>query len=158
MRDIKPYRVTFPYALCIIDMQPHFITSLNGPTLHAVLRLTKEAMSDGAFIVVAQYMNCGRTNNNIRKMLRKYPFKAYCCAFKNNKADAICTKLRTHGVRTHKLKICGVNTEACVAATVINLHKRHKMEIIAAACHGRLGTREHTMQLRSLGLYAHVIY
>lgn len=116
------YGPNYPYVLIIIDMQDQFATSRNRQTIITIQKMVVEAKRDGAFIVTAHYMRYGKTRPEIRNMLTNYANHDYCYADQDDKSGAIHTKLVRHNVRTNIIKICGVNTGACVKATVMGLN------------------------------------
>jgi len=126
-----------PYVLCIIDMQPDEFDNVKI-VIKNVLKLIRQAKLAKAFVVVAQYTNAGETHMAIRKALKNYPYKAYGWHNKNNKSRIIQTILNDRKIFTRELKVCGVNTEYCVWATVNGLARKYgvPIKVIESACNG----------------------
>jgi nicotinamidase-related amidase len=126
-----------PYVLCIIDMQPTGFSNANF-IIKKVEQLVQRAISEKAFIVVAQYKGCGETHVNIRRALKTYPYQEYVWHPKNDKSRPIQEALTQRHIFTRQLKICGVNTEYCVKDTVHGLAKKFQVPInvIEQACNG----------------------
>jgi nicotinamidase-related amidase len=126
-----------PYVLCIIDMQPHGFCNSNI-IIENVLTLVREAIIKNAFIVIAQYKNAGSTHMSIINTLRDYPHKAYGWHNRNDKSPIIQGILREKKVFTRAIKVCGVNTEYCIWATVNGLAKKYyiPIKVIESACNG----------------------
>ena len=124
-----------PYVLCIIDMQPVGFGNSNI-IIEDVLDLVREAVSDKAFIVIAQFKGCGETHINIINEIQKYPYKEYVWHNKNDKSKPIQEVLKPIFVRA--MKVCGVNTEYCVKDTVHGLAKKFHIpiKVIEKACNG----------------------
>jgi hypothetical protein len=137
------YRPNYPYVLIIIDMQDQFEASRNKITIHTIQRLITEAKRDGAFILAAHYMRFGKTRPEIRSMITDYAHMDYCYADQNDKSGAIRTKILRHQIRTDTFKICGVNTGACVKATVgglISMYPNIHILLSNRACNCNCGT------------------
>ena len=114
---------SFPYVLCIIDMQWTFTASHNPLLIRKVVSLIKKAIFDKAYICVAQYKYMGRTQERLIELIRKYPYKSYCSTYNNDKGMAIYRRMSRDKVqmRGSHFKVCGVNTDACVQATIRGL-------------------------------------
>ena len=126
-----------PYVLCIIDMQPQGFSNATI-VLENVLALVQDAISAKAFVVIAQYKLCGDTHDAIRTALQHYPFAAYVWHNKNDKSPRIRDILQQRRVLVRGFKVCGVNTEYCVFATVKGLSKKYyvSIKVIETACNG----------------------
>ncbi len=126
-----------PYVLCIIDMQP---IGFSNSTLiiENVLHLVKEAVKKKAFIIIAQYKGSGKTHINIINEIQNYPYKEYIWHNKNNKSKPIQEALVNRNILVRELKVCGVNTEYCVAETIHGLAKKFHIpiKVIEKACNG----------------------
>jgi nicotinamidase-related amidase len=133
-----------PYVLCIIDMQPDGFTNSNF-IIENVLQLVKQAITNKAFIVIAQFKGCGETHLNIVNEIQNYPYKKYIWHNKNDKSKPIKAALTRIFVR--QMKVCGVNTEYCVKDTVHGLAKKFPIPItvIENACNGTDRTVEEAL-------------
>jgi nicotinamidase-related amidase len=126
-----------PYVLCIIDMQPYGFSN-SKIIIDNVLTLVREAIIKKAFVVVAQYKNAGNTHISIINALQDYPYKAYGWHNRNDKSPIIQNILREKKVFTRLIKVCGVNTEYCIWATVNGLARKYyiPIKVIESACNG----------------------
>ena len=126
-----------PYVLCIIDMQPYGFNNANI-IIENVLTLVREAINKKAFVVVAQFKNAGNTHSSIVNALQDYPYKAYGWHNRNDKSPIIQNILREKRVFVRSIKICGVNTEYCIWATVNGLARKYyiPIKVIESACNG----------------------
>lgn len=144
-----------PYILTIIDMQEHFTTAHNPRTLKNVIHLVRKAISDHAYIIVAQYRRSGKTLEPIRGLIRLYRHHSYAIADHNDKSGAIYRKLLLRG-QSHipKMFICGVNLDACVHDTVWGLHNKYfgKICIISDACNSNYPGYENSFLMKMSGL------
>ena len=80
-------------------------------------------------------------------------------ANKNDKSDAIMTKILKKQLRTSIIKICGVNTDACVMETVRSLSEKLPecdIQVIKNACNS-LSMYNHNYGLNEMALLNNVI-
>jgi len=135
-----------PYVLCIIDMQPVGFSNSNL-IIDNVLELVREAVVKKAFIVIAQFTRAGETHQNIRNELETYTYKAYVWHNKNDKSKLIQEALKKRTIFVRQIKVCGVNTEYCVKATVHGLSQKFHIpiQVIEKACNGTDRTIEEAL-------------
>ena len=118
-------------------MQPKFEAANCEDTINAIKKLVLNAKKDKAYVVIAEYMGYDGTHMCITDIIRKYKPRAYAVADRNDKSEAIQNKLHWRKVKTPVFKICGVNTAACVLATVQGLSKimaDANIQVIENAC------------------------
>ena len=140
-----------PYVLCIIDMQPKGFNNSNS-IIENVMNLIRRAILDKAFIVIAQFKNCGETHDHIIAKLNTYPFKEYLWHNKNDKSKPIKEILIERSILVRQLKVCGVNTEYCIKDTVNGLAKKFNIpiKVIEEACNGTdLGVEKAIYKMRT---------
>lgn len=128
----------FPYVLTIIDMQPTFKASNTRRILNHIRKLIISAKKDNAFIIYAEYRNCGPTHESLTKLTDDYKHRSFVNAYQNSKSDAIVSKLTQKKIISDRMIICGVNTDACVQATVLDLSTslpNWSFEIIKDGCY-----------------------
>lgn len=136
----------------VIDMQTGFNASSCESVKDSVQNLIIQAKDDNAFIIIAHYMRCGKTHNNLLNLVKTYTHRSLVYANKNDKSGAIMTKIIKKRIRAPVIKVCGVNTDACVKATVIGLTKILPdlyIEIITNACND-LSLHGHTSGLDTM--------
>lgn len=122
------------YTLIVVDMQERFSASNRARVRENCLREITQAVKDDAHIIFLEYRSCGPTLPELTSALHTK------CVFKEKagddgsaevEAEVILNKLPKH------FKVCGVNTDCCVHATVRGLTARFPMatiDVIADAC------------------------
>jgi len=129
----------YPYCLCIIDMQSAFSWAGRDPnTLSSVLELIRIAKEDKAYIFDIKLNNCGDVFPEIMELIKDYDRITHLTAYHNSKCSVILDEIRTKNIGTDSIKVCGVNTNACVLETVRDLVKEYKNDIVVVldACNG----------------------
>jgi nicotinamidase-related amidase len=127
-----------PYVLCIIDMQPRGFVNANC-ILEDVVTLVQEAILVKSFIVICQFYRCGETHEKIRQLMIDYPYKEYFWYRKNDKSKPFQEIIVRRNIFIREIKVCGVNTEYCVKATVHGLANKFpnkSIKVIEKACNG----------------------
>lgn len=118
-------------------MQYDFKAALSIPTLNNVLREIEKAKQDGQFIYVLEYLYFGKTLDEIQEALKGYhnthtQIKGGCSG-----SDHIKKTLQISNHTPKILKLCGVNTDQCVAATANDFAKDNPsitVQVILDAC------------------------
>ncbi len=127
-----------PYTLVVIDMQPEFHAANHPNTIIAVTREIITAVRNSSPIVIVEYRECGPTHPAFLHILKDYKLKS---RIKKPQDDGSKEVLRTLSRRKFykNLRICGVNRDCCVKATVDGLlysSLRSKIEVVKDACGG----------------------
>jgi nicotinamidase-related amidase len=136
-------------VLVIIDMQPRFYTSAKLSTQQAIIKQIKEAKKNDTPVVLLEYAYEGDTLSNIRRSLGKHP---YYTLKKHRDSGAsvlvpLLEKLRKRG--KFILKLCGVNTGACVYRTVKDLTEVSlvkEIQIIWKGCNDPWDSKPHIFE------------
>lgn len=132
-------------GLCVIDMQPYYGSSAD-PILPNVLREVKKAKQENAVIVLVRMIKPSpepaksheyEIYQQIEDELETYDKvvragKRYC-----DGGSSVTKALRRNGYNVANMRVCGVETDACVAATVCSLSKkmrRTKFDVVMDAC------------------------
>jgi nicotinamidase-related amidase len=122
------------YTLIVVDMQETFRASTRDRVRKNCSREVKQAIKDDAHIIFLEYRYSGRTLPELTEALHTK------CFFKEKSEDdgsaevestVVLNKLPKH------FKVCGVNTDCCVYATVRGLTARFPMatiDVIIDAC------------------------
>jgi nicotinamidase-related amidase len=127
------------YTLVVVDMQPNF-TAANGKRVREnCLREILQAIKDNAPIVFLEWESYpGTLPDLMHPITENYLYKNYYVKTKVTDDGSFQVE---NVVREHSLpknfKVCGVNTDCCVAATVRGLTARFSMatiDVIADAC------------------------
>ncbi len=122
------------YTLIVVDMQARFHASKRDRVRKNCLREITQAVKDDAHIIFLEYNGCGPTLPELTEALHTK------CFFKNKWNDDGSAEVEST-VLLNKLpkhfKVCGVNTDCCVRATVAGLTARFSMatiDVIVDAC------------------------
>lgn len=122
------------YTLIVVDMQETFWASTRDRVRKNCLREVTQAVKDDAHIIFLEYAYSGPTLGELTAALHNK------CVFKEKSGDdgsaeveqeVVLNKLPKH------CKVCGVNTDCCVYATVRGLTSRFPManiDVITDAC------------------------
>ena len=136
------------YTLIIIDMQRGFDASSCKRTQNAIIQEIKLAKKNDCGILLVEFHRdfLGKTVNEYGKTLRrlKQHVKEYdrydiVKKYERDGSGFIETNLECFNTdfNTKTFRICGINSDECVAATVESLHKIYEnsmFEIIVNAC------------------------
>lgn len=132
------------YTLAVIDMQDHFLNRFidQNKSYHKVLNKCKKqvskAIKDKANILFVEYDGYGNTTEELVKLTKDADYHA-CYATKedDNGGTEIADTIKSLKLKRSKIRICGINTEFCVQATVRGLLSEMKhatIEVISEAC------------------------
>jgi nicotinamidase-related amidase len=129
--------MSFPYCLCVIDVQLGFESAAQVAPICA--QAVQTAIDHGAFIAIAQYYRFGKTHPEITNILKGASPAQYgfCMANKNSKESSITRLLYDRNIQVMTIYVCGVNTGACVLNTVDSLSKAHpekNINVLSNAC------------------------
>jgi nicotinamidase-related amidase len=104
------------YTLVIIDMQEEFIETAQH-ALTGVFQAIRRAKANKSPILVVEYKSCGNTLPEIRRALKGYSRVRTVTKFDDDGSEEISQSLRRNRF-SRKLRICGVNLDACVRSTI----------------------------------------
>lgn len=129
-------------GIVLIDMQDHFLTSINKIEKEEEIQNQKEILATAIEfdipVIVFEYIKCGKTTEELKKIVEKVPrhefytkgFNSgflYLNHFYPNKEDP-AEWLKSQGVNT--LYFMGINTDACVNDTAKDAHELYDFKII----------------------------
>jgi nicotinamidase-related amidase len=137
--------------LVLIDMQEKFEASLERRTIEAVQSEITLAQKDKRPIIILEYgdpnqwkypqsIYRGDTHAELMDLLlqpRRYDKLVIAEKFGNDGSALVLHWCRQLGFDTSAFRVCGVNTDACVSATVFGLavrRPRSRIEVITDAC------------------------
>ena len=129
-------------TLVIVDMQPHFDAACDTRTQQEIIKLIKEAKSNGDYIIVLEYdlSDWGAhdevlTFDNIRSAIGTYD--DYFLGIKDVDDGSLIVDeiVRDNHLQTNDMIVCGVNAHACVKATALGLANRFQsVTVVGKAC------------------------
>ena len=131
-------KMVAPTTLCIIDMQPFFISSQEDFVIEGVLDQIRLAKQRNAGVVVVRYTHSGKTDDRITDALTGYDRVVKVNKSTNDGSKVIIKAIkRKHGFSKKRIRICGVNTGFCVYETAAGLAKKLpgvSIEMVENAC------------------------
>jgi nicotinamidase-related amidase len=146
------------YSLIVVDMQPFFPSSRSTRVKDHCRKEIQKAMDAGAPIIFVEYLGCGPTNPNLVKMTDYYDKTFLVRKRSDNGSSEISKLLSSYRLPARHLRVCGVNTNACVESTVYGLSRKcaigAKIEVVAKACNA--GYNGHQQGLDKMSTYRNV--
>lgn len=134
-------------TLVIIDMQCGFGNANALITINAVIKQIKRAKKFGDVIFVVEYLPHSQyktTRTEIMEAIGSYAhIKVY--KYDDDGSQEILAACDSPNTIPDVFRLCGVNTNACVQATLRGLHRKkkynssYKLEIVPEACNGFWG-------------------
>jgi nicotinamidase-related amidase len=126
-------------ALCIIDMQYFYNAAKSNSVARAVCREIRAAKEQGIPIFVVEYgsQKWRRTRPMILKEIGRYPHRHRVIKQDIDGSYELMAAMMCVPDKIDHLRVCGVETNVCVEATILNLLKRMpglQVELVADAC------------------------
>jgi len=129
------------YTLLVIDVQPYFDSANSERVVRNCRREIRQAMKDKAAVLLVEYDRCGDSNKSLAKMVKKYDRGFIVKKAHDDGSSEIKEIITRHRLPKSRIKVTGVNTNACVQGTVKGLvaksksiSKRFNISVIADAC------------------------
>ena len=133
------------YTLAVIDMQDQFLNRFeemdqcNQRVFDNCKNEIAKAISDNANILFVEYEEYGPTNSELLDLVNDSSYELFNQIIKvdDNGSREIAKAIKTLSLPKEKIKICGINTEYCVYATVKGLlqaMRKSKIEVLTDAC------------------------
>lgn len=135
--------------LLVIDMQDFFGTSKK--VIEPVLAHIEAARKNQEPVVFVEYESCGRTNERLLAAADGYENQHVVEKRHDDGGKEIVEYLAQYELEPEEIKVCGVNTNACVIGTVggILRNSNFKIKVLSDACAN--GYEEgHQMALRRM--------
>jgi nicotinamidase-related amidase len=128
-----------PTTLVVVDMQPEFDAANVPDVIVGVTKQILEAKKKRWPIVIVEYLpkdDIGETHGGLLSLLKGYNKKARIGKVDDDGSLEIVRALRRRKFTEKTLRVCGVNTDCCVAATVLGLLDRieGEVEVVKDAC------------------------
>lgn len=126
------------YTLVVIDMQEGFETCSQPWLIKNILYYIKKAKRDGASIVLVKYGGSGVLVKDIDRVAREYN-KCYTIYKSGDNGAREINRIIWQKGLPETIKICGINTSACVQETIMGLVRNQpsylgKITVLESAC------------------------
>lgn len=124
-------------TLVVVDMQAHFGAACDPDVVIGVTQEILEAKQRKRAIILLEYRDCGKSHEGFAELLRNYPLKARIKKGDDDGSLEVIRTLRRRGFSDRYLRICGVNADCCVCATVWGLLSKlddTRIEVVKRAC------------------------
>ena len=137
------------YTLVVLDVQVYFEAASSFKLISNCKREIRKAINNKAPILLVEYINCGRTSDEILEVLSKYDNKFIVIKTTDDGSFKILEAI-AHFHLPNKIRLIGVNTNACVYATAKGLVKKScEVNVIADACNS-INLKFHNIGLNKL--------
>lgn len=124
------------YTLVVIDMQDQFFASRSQLVRDNCKKEIIDAKNKGNNIIFVEYQQCGRTINPLLKLAKGYK-KSLVILKRRPDGSHEVSEAITHHNLPRRVRVCGVNTDACVQRTVLGLSLNYfidEIEVVKDAC------------------------
>lgn len=130
-------------TLLVVDMQSSFKAARNKRIQNNCLKLIKKATYNREPIIFLEYVNHSKTIPKLRGAAMTYYNKSFFIS-KNKNSGAYQVHKIIKAFRFSKnITVCGVNTDYCVSATIIDLLKyKYKITLVENACNSNTNRKQ----------------
>jgi len=121
----------------VVDMQPSFTASAKPEVLVGVTEELVRAKEEQAPVIFLEYKDFEQTYSALTDIFLKYPWAYTATKAINDGSEEAIKLIKKKKLNPFYLRVCGVNTDACVHATVVGLldhYKRSKIEVVKKGC------------------------
>jgi nicotinamidase-related amidase len=125
------------YTLVVVDMQPHFNAANGRRIIKNCKRELNKAMSVHAAIVFVEYFGSFPTVKELTNVTKHYHRVYTTYKHVDDGSEQVEQLISDWHLAAKKVRVCGVNTDCCVWATVNGLTSRlprSTIEVVADAC------------------------
>lgn len=142
------------YTLLVIDVQPYFNAANNRRVIRNCRREIRQAIEDKAGILLIEFLGCGRSNTGIAKMISNYDRAFVIIKGQDDGSSEVVAAIEHFNLPKTKIKVIGVNTNACVQSTVMGLtrlrtNSKLSISVVADACYS-VSEDDHIIGLQNL--------
>lgn len=126
-----------PATLVVVDMQQSFDAACDPDVVIGVTQEILFAKQKGGAVILVEYHNCGNTHSGFSRLLRNYPYKSRIRKRDDDGSQEVLRAIRRRGFNQQWLRICGVNADCCVYATIQGfLHRlpHAHIDVVKDAC------------------------
>ena len=124
-------------TLVVVDMQPEFEAAFHPNVVIGVTQEIINAKNVGAPIILVEYRDGGQTFDGFFKLLKNYKNKALVRKNRDDGSREVIQAIKRRKFNPYHLRVCGVNSDACVWSTVEGLLgklNRSRIEVVKQAC------------------------
>lgn len=148
----KPKKVVED-VLVVIDVQPWlFSAARNKKVLDVICHELQDAMKNDRYIVFLRLFFCGKTHEQLQKIVAGYDKVIHTFKWASNDGSmTVLNALENNNISPKSFRVCGINTDICVFATVHGLREKisNFIRIISDGCYSFTPT-QHERGLRWL--------
>jgi len=122
------------YTLVVVDMQPGFRSAKGKRVRQNCRREIDQAVKEEAHIVFLEYNGYDSTMPELTNYIHEKCY--FRQKFSDDGSEEVMNEVHLNRLPKH-FKVCGINTDCCVLATVRGLTARFPMatiEVVADAC------------------------
>jgi nicotinamidase-related amidase len=150
------------YALCLIDLQDEFSDSITSDLLNNIEKEVNTAIRLNRDILVVLYRGCGPLIKEVSRLIRAYPHKHTIWKREDDGGAEVTSAL---ALNPQHVRVCGVNTDACVGDTVNTMSsrfgdyhhlRRKRIQVVRNACWTCSGQKGHNKELKNMRNWARV--
>ena len=110
------------YTLVIVDMQVHFSAKDDLDVTKNIHKEILAAINNKASIVFVEFSNSGPTLDSLAELPRSHGYRSYTTEKnKNDGSSDVAALALSKDLPIKHFKVVGINTDYCVASTVIGL-------------------------------------
>lgn len=132
-------------VLVVIDMQSFFPASNNPSTVRAVMREVEAAVKANQPVILVEFEpeQVGRTHDCILRLLKHYGAVVSVTKTDADGSREVLEACLINGIPSNQLRVCGVNSDACVLETIqgfLNLAPESRITVVKDACNCLTGS------------------
>lgn len=124
------------YTLAIVDMQYAFTASRSNTVIRNCQREIIKAKKNKNPIILVEYSSQGNTIPSLVKLIKGYK-RTWIAVKSGTDGSREVSNIINHYNLPRNVRVCGVNTDACVQDTVEGLSKSYiisKVDVVRDAC------------------------
>jgi nicotinamidase-related amidase len=121
----------------IIDVQPCFDAANKPSLIVGVAKELMNAIKHKAAIIIVEYEGYGKMHEGLQKIIKSYKNSHVVLKYTDDGSAEIAARLKKRKLRSDLLRVCGVNANCCVQATVNGLllcMPDTKIKVVKDAC------------------------
>lgn len=140
-------------VLLVIDIQKQFAESFSDKTIKNISAEIQKAISKKDYIIFVEYDGYEKTDIRLRRLVKGY--KNFCTVRKSDDDGSreIMKVVNSKRLSKRTMRVCGVNTDACVQETVVGLsclipsQRKDAIKVVGKACDTAYGGHKSALRL-----------